>query len=514
MKIMFPHPLAIALVAGGLALPVGLSVPILHAVESSGSTKAPAAKIAVDPTPLNREDRMPSSFSPIVKKAAASVVKIEVSAQAQPAANLGGGDGMPSPFGPFGAPDLRRFFEQRGGDPRRMGVPQEHGSASGVIATEDGYILTNNHVVAHANKVEITLHDGRSLSAKVVGTDPKSDLAVVKVEAAGLPAITFADSDQVEVGDMALAAGNPFGLGESVSLGMISATGRATMGLDYEDFLQTDAAINPGNSGGALLDSQGRLIGINTAIVSRSGGNDGIGFAIPANMARGIMEQLIATGKVVRASLGVMVQDLTPELAQQFKADAQIKGALVGDVVKGSPADQAGIVSGDIVTQFAGVPIKDARALKLAVATQTPGEKTEVTIVREGQSRTLTATLESQKASGAASKDELSAAPASEEGSLAGVGVADLDPEMRREAGIPRLINGAIITSVEPGSPSWEAGLRQGDVILQINRQPVTGAESAIKLTAEPPVAPTLVQVWSNGGSRFIVVDETQPKAG
>ena len=514
MKIMFPHPLAIALVAGGLALPVGLSVPILHAVESSGSTKTPAAKIAVDPTPLNREERMPSSFSPIVKKAAASVVKIEVSAQTQPAANLGGGEGMPSPFGPFGAPDLRRFFEQRGGDPRRMGVPQEHGSASGVIATDDGYILTNNHVVAHANKVEITLHDGRSLSAKVVGTDPKSDLAVVKVDAAGLPAITFADSDQVEVGDMALAAGNPFGLGESVSLGMISATGRATMGLDYEDFLQTDAAINPGNSGGALLDSQGRLIGINTAIVSRSGGNDGIGFAIPANMARGIMEQLIATGKVVRASLGVMVQDLTPELAQQFKADAQTKGALVGEVVKGSPADQAGIVSGDIVTQFAGAPIKDARALKLAVATQKPGEKTEVTIVREGQSRTLTATLETQKAPGAASKDELSAAPASEEGSLTGVGVADLDPEMRREAGIPRLINGAIITSVEPGSPSWEAGLRQGDVILQINRQPVTGAEGAIKLTAEPPVAPTLVQVWSNGGTRFVVVDETLPKAG
>jgi serine protease Do len=286
------------------------------------------------------------------------------------------------------------------------------------------------------------------------------------------------------------------------------------MGLDYEDFLQTDAAINPGNSGGALLDSQGRLIGINTAIVSRSGGNDGIGFASPANMARGIVEQLIATGKVVRASLGVMVQDLTPALAQQFKADAQTKGALVGEVVKGSPADQAGIVSGDIVTQFAGAPIKDARALKLAVATQKPGEKTEVTIVREGQSRTLTATLETQKAPGAASKDELSAAPASQEGSLAGVGVADLDPEMRREAGIPRLINGAIITSVEPGSPSWEAGLRQGDVILQINRQPVTGAESAIKLTAEPPVAPTLVQVWSNGGSRFIVVDETQPKAG
>ena len=319
MKITFPHPFAVALVAGGLALPVGLCLPILQAVESSDGAKTADAKIAVDTTPVNRDGRMPASFAPIVKKVAPSVVKIDVTEKAQATADLGGEDLNLSPFGPS-AQDLRRFFEQRGGG-GRMHAPQEHGAASGVIVTDDGYILTNNHVVDRAEKVEITLHDGRTLTAKVIGTDPKSDLAVVKVDGHGLPAVTFADSSQIEVGDIVLAAGNPFGIGESVTMGMISGVGRATMGLDYEDFIQTDAAINPGNSGGALLDAQGRLIGINTAILSRSGGNDGIGFAIPANMARGIMEQLISSGKVVRASLGVMVQDLSPELAKQFKAE-------------------------------------------------------------------------------------------------------------------------------------------------------------------------------------------------
>jgi len=336
---------------------------------------------------------------------------------------------------------------------------------------------------------------------------------VVKVDGAELPAITFADSSQIEVGDIVLAAGNPFGLGESVSLGMISAMGRATMGLDYEDFIQTDAAINPGIPG-ALLDSQGRLVGINTAILSRSGGNDGIGFAIPSNMARGIMEQLIATGKVVRASLGVMIQDLTPELAKQFQAPGQSEGALVGDVMKGSPADQAGIISGDIVTQFAGQPVKDARSLKLAVANHKPGEKAAITVLREGQPRNLSATLESQKGQGGKSKEELSANPSGNEGALNGVGVADLDPATRREAGIPANITGALISQVDPGTPSWEAGLRPGDVIQQINRQPVTDAASAIKLTEETPTAPTLVQLWSRGGSRFAVIDETKPSAG
>jgi serine protease Do len=506
MKSTFPHPFALALAAGGLALPVGLALPIVNAVESASSAKSAAANVTVDSTPVNREGGMPASFASIIKKVAPAVVKIEVTGKAIPALN--GND--PLGLSPFGF-DPRRFFEQPGG--RRMPMPQPQGAASGVIVTPDGYILTNNHVIDDAEKVEVTLHDGRSLTAKVVGTDPKSDLAVVKVDAAGLPAATFADSSQIEVGDIVLAAGNPFGLGESVSLGMVSAIGRATMGLDYEDFIQTDAAINPGNSGGALLDSQGRLVGINTAIVSRSGGNDGIGFAIPANMARGIMEQLIATGKVVRASLGVMIQDLTPELAQQFQAGDQTSGALVGDVVKGSPADAAGLQSGDIVTQFAGQPVKDARALKLAVANQKPGEKAEVVVLREGKPRNFTALLEAQKGSNHG-REELSSRAGADEGTLNGVAVADLDAETRRSANIPDEVKGALITSVDPGTPSWKAGLRAGDVIQQTNRQAVTDAEQAVKLTEDAPITPTLLQVWSRGGSRFVVVDETKKAQG
>jgi serine protease Do len=474
-------------------------------VESSSGAKTPSANITVDTTPLNRDVGLPSSFASVIKKVAPSVVKIEITGRAVP--TLNGDDSLgASPFG-F---DPRRLFEQPG---RRLPMPQPQGAASGVIATPDGYILTNNHVIDDAAKVEVTLHDGRSLTAKVVGTDPKSDLAVVKVEASALPAATFADSSTIEVGDLVLAAGNPFGLGESVSLGMVSATGRATMGLDYEDFIQTDAAINPGNSGGALLDSQGRLIGINTAIVSRGGGNDGIGFAIPANMARGIMEQLIATGKVVRASLGVMIQDLTPELAKQFGADSQTSGALVGDVVKGSPADAAGLTSGDIITRFADQPVKDARSLKLSVANHKPGENAEVTVLRDGKPRTFTARLEAQKGS-SSSREELSSRTPTDEGTLNGVAVADLDAETRRSASIPAEIKGALVTSVDPGTPSWKAGLRAGDVIQQINRQPVSDAAQAIKLTEAPPTNPTLLQIWSRGGSRFVVVDETKRAQG
>jgi serine protease Do len=497
MKTTFPHPWALALAAGGLALPVGLTVPLIHAVESASTDKNPAARITVDPSPVNREGGLPASFAPVIRKVAPSVVRIDVTGKATPALN----DDDPLGFDP------RRLFEQPG---RRLPMPRPQGSASGVIVTPDGYILTNNHVVDDAEKVEVTLHDGRSLTAKVVGTDPKSDLAVVKVDASGLPAVTFADSSKIEVGDLVLAAGNPFGLGESVSLGMVSAIGRATMGLDYEDFIQTDAAINPGNSGGALLDSQGRLIGINTAIVSRGGGNDGIGFAIPVNMARGIMEQLIATGKVVRASLGVMIQDLTPELAGQFGADAQTPGALVGDVVKGSPADTAGLLSGDIITRFAGQPVKDARSLKLSVANQKPGENAEIVALRDGKPRTFNARLEAQKASGPARGQLSSRDSSSDEGALNGVAVADLDNESRRSAAIPAEIKGALITAVEPGTPSWEAGLRPGDVIQQINRKPVNDAARAIELTAAVPAAPTLLQIWSRGGSRFVVVDETK----
>ncbi|HSJ03627.1 MAG TPA: Do family serine endopeptidase [Verrucomicrobium sp.] len=513
-KRIITHTAAI-LVGGSAIIATALALDTKSTDKETGSPPA----VTVDEKPLDRSLGMPSSFSSVIKRVTPSVVKIEVVGKAQPAADFGS-SGMEFPFGDLGGSELRRFFEQRGqgrgqgqnpgqGLGRgRMQMPREHGAASGVIVTPDGYVLTNNHVVDHADKVEVTLHDGRTLIAKVVGTDPKSDLAVVKIDAKNLPAISFADSSTAEVGDLVLAAGNPFGLGESVTLGMISATGRATMGLDYEDFIQTDAAINPGNSGGALVDAQGRLIGINTAIVSRGGGNDGVGFAIPANMARGVMNDLISNGRVDRAYLGVMIQDLTPTLADQFKAPADTQGALVGDVPAKSPASKAGLESGDIITHFAGKTVKDARSLKLAVANHKPGESADLKVLRDGTEKTLTATLGEQPGADKAIPAKHKVGK-SDEDTLNGVGVADLNRAAREESNIPSDVRGAVITDVQQDSPAWEAGLRPGDVIQQINRKPVTSAEDAVKLTESPSSSQTLVKVWSKGGSRFVTVDET-----
>src|SRR5580698_778025 len=293
-----------ALLLGGSLLAATCAV-VLTVHASDQVSKAKSIGLVVDNRPLTSEVKISTSFAPIVKKVVPSVVKVEV---------IIPGKETDIPENPF----FRQFFGNQMGGHERMVTPPEHGVGSGVIVTKDGYILTNNHVVDGANEVKVTLHDGRTLKAKVVGKDPKSDLAVIKIDADDQPAITFADSSQCEVGDVVLAVGNPFAIGQSVTMGIISATGRASMGLDYEDFIQTDAAINPGNSGGALVDADGRLIGINTAIYSRSGGNQGIGFAIPTNLAKDVMESLIKYGKVTRGYLGVRIQDVTPALAKEF----------------------------------------------------------------------------------------------------------------------------------------------------------------------------------------------------
>ena len=489
---------------------VGLALVSAKALDTNTpGTPSSGANFTLDSKAVDRSGQLPASFAEIIKKITPSVVKIEITAKAENAADFSNA-GLPDEF-PSGGRDLQRFFDQqqRSG---RIPLPREHGAASGVIVTPDGYILTNHHVVDRAQKVEITFTDGRKLTAKVIGNDPKADLAVIKVEATGLPAITFTDSSAAEVGDMVLALGNPFGIGQSVTMGMISATGRTAMGLDYEDFIQTDAAINPGNSGGALVDTQGRLIGINTAILSRSGGNDGVGFAIPGNMARSVMNDLITTGHVTRAYLGVMVQDLTPALTREFRAGDLKAGALIGDVPADSPAAKAGIETGDIVTSFAGQPVKDARSLKLAVATHKPGEKTELKVLREGAEKIVIATLEAQPGADQAINANHKSG-AAEEGTLNGVGVAELDKAARQEAGVPAGVKGALITQVDEDSPAYETGLRAGDIIQEINHQAVTSADEAVKLTSAPASKETLLRIWSHGGSRFVSLDETS-KAG
>jgi serine protease Do len=384
-------------------------------------------------------------------------------------------------------------------------TPKQRGLGSGVIVTKDGYILTNNHVVENADEVTVTLNDERKFNAKVVGTDPKSDIAVLKIKADNLPFLPLANSEKIEVGDLVLAVGNPFGLSQTVTMGMVSATGRATMGMDYEDFIQTDAAINPGNSGGALVDVDGRLIGINTAILSRSGGNQGIGFAIPVNLARNVMENLIQNGRVIRGYMGVAIQDLTPSLAKEFKAK-ETAGALISEVTPKSPAEKAGLKSGDVIVAFNGTPVHDSRKLKLAVASTAPGTKVPVKILRDGKSETLILTLKELPGTEVASKSK--DADNSDSDALNGVAVGDIDTMAKSQLQLPENLKGALVTSVDENSAAFEAGLREGDIIQEINRKPVTNAEEAVELSGKIKSDKILLRVWSKGGSHFIVVDE------
>jgi serine protease DegS len=287
-------------------------------------------------------------------------------------------------------PFFRRFFGNRPSQPQQR---LETSLGSGVILSEQGYILTNNHVVAEADQIQIMLQDGRSARAQIVGTDPDTDLAVLKVELDALPSIAIGHSEELQVGDVVLAIGNPFGVGQTVTMGIISATGRNQLGINtFEDFIQTDAAINPGNSGGALIDPYGHLIGINTAIFSRTGGSEGIGFAIPVSLARHVMEQIIERGYVARGWLGIEVQELTPALADSFQLGSE-NGVLVARIMAGGPADRAGLAPGDVITRVGGEPVKDAREAINAIAAVVPGHKVSVTIVRRGRTGTVEATV-------------------------------------------------------------------------------------------------------------------------
>jgi serine protease Do len=470
--------------------------------ESKTDSKG-AVTVKVDSTPLQRTSDS-VSYSPIVKRVAPSVVKVVTRERAKEMETSGAS--------PFDDPRFREFFGIPPGavpDRRmqRQQQPQQVGLGSGVVVSSDGYILTNNHVVSGADTVKVTLADGRELNAKVIGTDEKTDVAVIKVEAKDLPALTFADSDDVQVGDRVLAVGNPFGLGQTVTTGIVSATGRGvSLGVDYADFIQTDAAINPGNSGGALTDMQGRLIGINTAILSRTGGFQGIGFAIPADLARSVMDSLVREGKVVRGFLGVTIQDLTPSLAESFKVKAN-SGAVVSDVSEDSPAAKAGLKSGDIVLQLNGKPIADSRRLRFAVAETRPGTDVDLRVLRDGKEQNIKVKVGDQPGekgiakSGGADKDE---------GVLNGVGVSDLTAAARNEFEIPSSVKGALVTQVDPNSAAAAAGLSTGDVIQEINGQAVRSGDEAVKLTEKFGTGKTRLKLWSHGGTHFLVVDESE----
>lgn len=456
-------------------------------------------KLKVDNAPLGADTRGATSFSPIVKKVAPSVVNIYSTKTVRQNPGL-------APF--FDDPFFRQFF----------GIPfesiprerRERSLGSGVIVTEDGYILTNAHVVDGADEIKVALADDKTVyEAKVVGTDPQTDVAVIKMEGRKFPAITVTDSDLVEVGDVVLAIGNPFGVGQTVTMGIVSAKGRAGMGIvDYEDFIQTDASINPGNSGGALVDAAGRLVGINQSIISRSGGNQGIGFSIPINLARYVMERLITDGKVTRGYLGVLVQPVTPELAKEFNLPDS-SGALIGEVTKDSPAEDAGLKEGDVIIQFNGKKVTDSRHLRLMASQTAPGSRVPVKIVRDGKEQQVTVKLGELPEGGLAKADSRPGGlrRSQEPDVLDGVTVDDLDSRTRRQFNLPGQLQGAVVVEVDPASAAAAAGLRVGDVILEINRQRVTSAEEAVRLSERVKGNRVLLRVWSQGGSRFLVVE-------
>ncbi len=405
--------------------------------------------------------RIGQGFSQVVKEVSPSVVNVRVSKAVKMRHPPPGG----SPFDFFGESPFGKFFEWPEGEDFL-----QKGSGSGVIVSKDGYILTNNHVIEGADEITVVYGDGDKYEAKVVGTDPRTDLAVIKIDGKDFPAATLGDSDKIEVGEWVLAVGNPFELQNTVTAGIISARGRSNVGLaDYEDFIQTDAAINPGNSGGPLVNLDGEVIGINTAIATRTGGNMGIGFAIPINMAKQIMAQLIKTGKVTRGWLGVHIQLVTPELKQQFKLKST-DGALVADVTEGGPAKKAGMQRGDVIVGYQGEKIEDTGHLRNLVAATDVGAVADVKVIREGREKTLKVKI------GELPEEEAVIGRQFGEGSERDVGfsVSNLSPSVRKQLGLPETQEGVVVRDVKKTSDAYQKGLREGDVILEVNRAPVS----------------------------------------
>ena len=373
---------------------------------------------------------------------------------------------------------------------------------SGVIVSPDGYIITNNHVVDGASELTVTLPDKREFKAKIVGTDPKTDLAVIKIDASNLPHVRWGDSSKLQVGEYVLAVGNPFGLNSTVTLGIVSALGRGHMGItQYEDFIQTDAAINPGNSGGALINTAGELVGINTAIISQTGGYQGVGFAVPASMAKPVFESIVKTGKVVRGYLGVAIQDLTQDLAKSFGLK-QAKGALVSSVAEDSPAQRAGLKQGDVIVAYQGKPVEDPAALQREVTHTPVNTKATLKIIRDGREQEVTVTIGEQ-----AETVKVASADFSTENALAGVEVQSLDLQAARELGLHGKVQGVVVVDVEPDSLADRAGLAQGDVIKEIDRQPIKSVKDYEKIVSNlKKDESVLLLINRRGTSLFITV--------
>jgi serine protease Do len=388
----------------------------------------------------------------------------------------------------------------------------DQSAGSGVIFDPNGFIVTNNHVVEGATQITVTLSDRREFSAKVVGTDPKTDLAVVKIEAKDLPALKWAEYEKLQVGDLVLAVGSPFGLSSTVTLGIISALGRGNVGIaDYEDFIQTDAAINPGNSGGALVNVSGELIGINTAIFSRTGGSEGIGFAIPSSIALDIVDSLQKTGKVVRGWMGVAIQEITPALAKSFKLPEQRKGVLISDVNENGPSHAAGIRRGDVVIAFNGKEVQNVSQLRNLVARTMVGKDAQVKVLRDGKEQTIAVKVAERPTDEMLAKKEPSVPKEPVEtvkppdNVLASLRVQGLDAATMSQLNIPAKMTGVVVTSVEGGGPAEAAGLQRGDVIQEVNHEVVKTLEDYQKASLKLKKDELAVLLLSRQGNNLFV---------
>lgn len=478
----------LAAIIGGVALDIGLRHWGGNTVFGAPSLDV---KIAHDDSPVLL-GTMANGYASVLKPVLPAVVNISTSKVVKNRPD----EGM------FNDPFFRQFFGNQGRD-QQPRSEREHSLGSGVIITSDGTILTNNHVVDGATDIQVYLSDNRQFAAKLIGTDPKTDVAVIKIQASGLPTLPIGDSSKMQVGDVVLAIGDPFGIGKTATAGIVSATGRGGLGIEnYEDFIQTDASINPGNSGGALINLHGSLIGINTAILSgQGGGNQGIGFAIPINLARNVMNQLVEHGKVTRGYLGVHIQDVTPALAKQFGL-SQGGGVLIGDVSADTPAAKAGLKSGDVVTELNGEPVIAANQLQVQISQMAPGTSVKMKVWRDGKSQDVTVTLgELPEKAEAAEPGQTS------EGALEGVDVQNLTSDIAQQLNLPANVKGVVVTQVDPSSPAAAAGLDRGMLIQEVNHKPVANISQYKQALTGATNGSVLLLVNQGGVTRYMVVE-------
>lgn len=460
---------------------------------------------------LNYAQELSGVFEQVAKTITPSVVNIVSTQNVKVPVNRQRGPGGPNdpffdPFKDFFGDD---FWDRFGNGPNGGGggpdAGKQQGLGTGVLVDDKGHILTNNHVVENADEIKVTFHDKKTLKAKIIGTDPRTDLAVIQVQGrTDFEPAKLGDSDKLKIGEWVIAAGNPFGLDNTITAGIVSAKGRSLMGgTQFEDFIQTDAAINPGNSGGPLVNLNGEVVGINTAIFSRSGGYMGIGFAIPISMARNVMNSLLENGKVTRGWLGVAIQNLTDDLASSFDYKG-IKGALVGDVTKDSPADKAGVEAGDIVTKFNDTPIEDVNHLRNLVASTKPDSKVDLEVVRNGEKKTYRIKV------GELENEAQVEKPAEEEKNELGLSLQNLTPDMAKQLGV-KTENGVVVTNVNPYSLAARAGLQPRDVIVSVGSKAVNNVNEFKKLIDKEDIKKGVrLRVETQGFQRFVFLREEE----